>query len=64
MVAVDLFLKWVEACSLKGENSGWIVAFIEEEIIARHGYLEQIISDGGLVYASREIEVFYKSNGI
>lgn len=49
---------------LRGKNSGRVVAFIEEEIVARHGCPERIILDGGSVYASREIEVFYESNGI
>ena len=55
LLAIDYFIKWVEATSYKVLNSKKVTQFIQTNIICRYGVPHEIILDNGLHFKG-EIE--------
>lgn len=64
MIAEDLFTKWVEAKPCQKADGITLVRFIEEEIVARYGCPQTIISDNGSCYMSNRYKNFCETNHI
>ena len=47
LVAIDYFMKWVEAASFSTVTKNVVAWFIRQNLIYRYGVLERIITDNG-----------------
>ncbi|CAI8600416.1 unnamed protein product [Vicia faba] len=47
LVAIDYFIKWVEAASFASVIKNVVVRFIKQNLICRYGIPERIITDNG-----------------
>ncbi|RDX78186.1 Gypsy retrotransposon integrase-like protein 1, partial [Mucuna pruriens] len=47
LVAIDYFMKWIEAASYASTTKSVVVKFIKRDIICRYGLLAHIITDNG-----------------
>ena len=47
LVAIDYFIKWVEASSFANVTKNVIARFVKKDIVVRYGTLESIITDNG-----------------
>lgn len=60
-VAVDHYTKWVETKVLDQKKATGIYNAIKELIIDKHGIHCRILSDNGLEFKNKEIELLKKS---
>ena len=47
LVAIDYFIKWVEAASFATATKNVVAQFIQHNLICRYGVSERIITDNG-----------------
>ena len=47
LVAIDYFIKWVEAASFATVTKNVVARFIRHNLICQYGVLERIITDNG-----------------
>lgn len=64
VVAVDYGSRWVEARVIPSHRPAQIVAFLEEDLLARHGCPEEIITDNGGEFRNHLLEGFCHDRGI
>jgi len=64
LLFIDAFTKWPEAYAIPEQTSVTISTVFLEEIIARHGCPEEVLSDGGLYFKSEHMEAMFKLYGI
>ena len=55
VVAIDYGTKWAEARAIKDAAATTIVPFLYEDIICRHGFPKELISDRGTTFANELI---------
>ncbi|GKV41675.1 hypothetical protein SLEP1_g49174 [Rubroshorea leprosula] len=60
IVAMDYFIKWVEAKPMKKVDQSDVIKFIKEDIIHRFGLSETITTNQGIVFVSHQVEAFAK----
>jgi len=56
IVAMDYFTKWPEARAIPNMRAETVAKFIYEEIICRHGVLQEILSDRGMSFVNKIID--------
>ena len=61
LVAMDYFIKWTEAVSLKNMTHREVIEFITEHIIHRFGIPQTLITDQGSSFISKEVRAFIES---
>jgi hypothetical protein len=64
VVAIDYATKWVEARAIKDATAQSIIPFLTEDIITRHGYPKELISDRGTTFVNKIVEEFNAKNRI
>ena len=57
LVAIDYFIKWVEAASCKVLNSKKVAQFIQTNIICRYGVPHEIITDNGQHFKGETVKL-------
>ena len=62
-LAVDAHSKWHEVFELNQTTSSKTIAVLRH-LFAKYGIPEQIVSDNGPQFVSKEFEVFMKANGV
>ncbi len=60
---IDVHSKWIEAFCVSKATSSVVIDALRG-VIARFGLLEMVVTDSGKYFVSREIEDFFKANGI
>ena len=61
LIAINYFIKWVEAASYKVLNSKKVIQFIQTNIICTYGVPHEIISDNGLHFKGEQRSYFHSS---
>jgi hypothetical protein len=56
MVAINYFIKWVEACSFKNVTQVAVTRFVKNNIICQYGMPEMIITDNALNLNNRMMD--------
>ena len=64
LVAVDYFIRWVEAILLKAVTQTEIIDFIEENIIHRFGIPQTLTTDQGTMFTGRRVLEYASSQQI
>lgn len=64
LVAQDAFSKWPVALPVKRCTAGAIISWLKTEIFNRFGKPEQIMTDHGSVFDSKEFSEFLKREGV
>ena len=64
LVALDYFIKWVEAEALANIRVMDVKKFVWRTILTRFGVLESLVSDNGLQFDSRAFREFCSDLGI
>ena len=64
VVAVDYFTKWAEAKSLATISNKKVQNFVSKAIICRFGIPQEIVSDNGTQFDSKEFREFCNEFGI
>lgn len=64
VTAIDAFSRWGLAKAYPDVKTSDIICFFEDEIICRHGLPEQVVSDNGTQFVSRQFEEYLKELGI
>ena len=53
MTAVDAFSKWLEAAPVPNKSAECAAEFMMENVFLRHGFPNEIITDGGAWFRAR-----------
>jgi transposase InsO family protein len=61
LVAMDCFIKWTDAVSLKNMTHKEVIHFISEHIIHRFGIPQTLTTDQGSSFMSHQVHEFAKS---
>ena len=56
VVAIDYLTKWAEARAIPDSSAQAIVPFLHEDIICRHGFPKEMISDRGTTFVNEVIK--------
>ncbi|XP_012081079.1 uncharacterized protein LOC105641199 [Jatropha curcas] len=64
LVAIDYFIKWVEAVPLKKVEQQDVIEFIKEHIIHSFGIPQSITTYQGTMFMGQEVKDFVKDYGI
>jgi len=64
IVAVDYFIKWVEAKPLTKVSSAKVINFLIRNVLCRYGVPQKIILDNGLQFDSEEFTDWCQEHGI
>lgn len=64
VVAVDYFIKWLEAQPLKRITVKHLISFVEKSIIFRFGMPQSLVSDNTLQFENEQITKLYLRYGI
>ena len=59
LVAIDYFMKWVEAALFAAVTKNIVVRFIRQNLICRYGIPERIITDNGTNLNNTMITALY-----
>ena len=63
LIIIDYATSWIEAYATKKQNSATVQQCLENWI-HRYGLMENIITDGGTPFVSKESMSFYKERGV
>jgi transposase InsO family protein len=63
LIVVDAHSKWIEAFQLNSTAAKFVIAKFRE-LFARFGLPVQIVTDNGPPFSSRELDTYFKRNGI
>ena len=53
IIAIDYLMKWTEARAIPDSSAQAIVLFLHEDIICRHGFPKEMISDRGTTFVNK-----------
>ena len=56
VVAIDYLTKWAEARPITDASTSTIIPFLYEDIVMRHGFLKEILSDRGTTFINEIIK--------
>ena len=63
LVAIDYFIKWVEAIHTRQSTNKVVIKFFTENILTRLGIPQKIIVDNGMCFRSNEFAEFCRKYG-
>jgi hypothetical protein len=58
VVAIDYMTKWAEARAIPDASAKVILPFLTEDIITRHGFPKELISDRGTTFVNQLVQEF------
>ena len=58
VVAIDYMTKWAEARAIPDASAKSILPFLTEDIITRHGFPKELISDRGTTFVNQLVQEF------
>lgn len=64
VTAIDAFSRWGSAKAYADVKASDIVSFMEDEIICRHGIPNEVVSDNGSQFVSRQFEEYMIKLGV
>ena len=64
LLAEDVFSKWVEAKTYEEVTLQDVIRFIRDEVIARYGTPQVLVTDNGKIFTGRRLEEFCEENRI
>ena len=57
LVVIDRFLRWLEACPIKGKDAQSVATFLCQKFISRWGLLNRISSDNGREVVDKTVKL-------
>jgi hypothetical protein len=64
LMAIDYFMKWMEAMVLKKVDSEDLIKFLKDNILSRFGVPNKFITDNGSIFIRSKFTIFCGEYGI